>query len=232
MKARVAQSILIVEDDPDVAEALAWNLEREGFEVRKAPDGLQALSEFEASPPDLVILDLMLPGLNGWQLFKAFRKHGEIPIIMLTARVEEADRVAGLEMGADDYVTKPFSMREIIARVRMVLRRAEARSEPEDAPLDAAGVQADPDRREVTADGRAIELSPREFDLLVYLMRHAGRVRSREDIIAAVWHEEEYLDQRTVDVHVRWLRQKIEADPADPRRILTVRGVGYKFASG
>jgi DNA-binding response OmpR family regulator len=228
----VAQNILIVEDDPDVAEALAWNLKREGFAVRKAADGPKALSEFETSPPDLIILDLMLPGLNGWQLFKAFRKDGEVPIIMLTARVEEADRVAGLEMGADDYVTKPFSMREIIARVRMVLRRAEARSEPEDAPLDAAGVQADPDRREVTADGQTVELSPREFDLLVYFMRHAGRVRSREDIIAAVWHEEEYLDQRTVDVHVRWLRQKIEANPAEPQRILTVRGVGYKFAGG
>jgi len=224
------QGILIVEDDPSVSEALAYTLEQEGYAVRTAANGIAALDEFEREAPDLVILDLMLPGLDGWQLFNAFRRQGNVPVIMLTARAEETDRVAGLEMGADDYITKPFSMREVVARVRMVLRRAAGREEEEPQVLEAAGVRLDADSHEVLVDGRAVELSPREFGLLAYLMRHAGRVRSREEIIAAVWDEEEYLDQRTVDVHVRWLRQKIEEDPAAPRRILTVRGVGYKFA--
>jgi len=224
------QHILIVEDDPSVSEALAYTLEQEGFGVHSAADGVNALDEFERAKPDLVILDLMLPGLDGWQLFNAFRKQGDVPVIMLTARAEEADRVAGLEMGADDYVTKPFSMREVVARVRMVLRRAAGRDAGEEGVLQAAGVTVDPGSHEVLVEGEPVELSPREFDLLAYLMRHSGRVRTREEIIAAVWDDEEYLDQRTVDVHVRWLRQKIESDPAAPERIVTVRGVGYKFA--
>ncbi|HUS80838.1 MAG TPA: response regulator transcription factor [Armatimonadota bacterium] len=222
--------ILVVEDDLSVSEALGYTLQQEGFAVRTAADGLSALDLFEARQPDLVILDLMLPGLSGWQLFTAFRRRGDVPVIMLTARAEEADRVAGLEMGAHDYVTKPFSMREVVARVRMVLRRATASGESDGtAVIRAGGVELDPASHEVRVQGRLVELSPREFDLLAYLMRHAGRVRTRDEIIAAVW-DEEYLDRRTVDVHVRWLREKIEADPANPERVLTVRGVGYRFA--
>lgn len=224
------ERILIVEDESSVAAAVAYTLECEGFEVEIAPDGRMALDAFEARPPALVILDLMLPGLSGWQLFSAFRRQADVPIIMLTARAAEADRVAGLEMGADDYVLKPFSMRELVARVRTVLRRSVRveQQEPDDA-LTAGDLRVDLGRHEVSLSGRTLSLSPKEFDLLTYLMRTPGRVRSREEIIAAVWGEEEYLDQRTVDVHIRWLRQKIEADPAAPRRLVTVRGVGYKF---
>ena len=222
--------LLIVEDEPSLAEPLAYALEQEGFAVATASDGRQALDLFEATAPDLVILDLMLPGLSGWQLLPAFRRRREVPIIMLTARAEEADRVAGLEMGADDYVTKPFSTRELIARVRAVLRRREAPASPEEAVLEAAGVRVDLARHEVTVEGGPVLCSPKEYDLLVYLLRHRGRVRSRDDILQAVWGQEAYLDERTVDVHVRWLRKKIEADPAQPRRLLTVRGAGYKFA--
>lgn len=224
------ERILIVEDENSVAEAVAYTLECEGFEVEIAPDGRRALDAFEARPPALVILDLMLPGLSGWQLFNAFRRQADVPVIMLTARAAEADRVAGLEMGADDYVLKPFSMRELVARVRTVLRRSTRaeQQEPDDA-LTAGDLRVDLGSHEVTLSGRPLSLSPKEFDLLTYLMRTPGRVRSREEIIAAVWGEEEYLVQRTVDVHIRWLRQKIEADPAAPRRLVTVRGVGYKF---
>ncbi len=222
------ERILIVEDESSVAEAVSYTLEQEGFETQIARDGREALDAFEAAPPTLVILDLMLPGLSGWQLFTAFRRKRDVPIIMLTARTEEADRVAGLEMGADDYVPKPFSMRELVARVRTVLRRSQRGAE-EDELLQTGDVQVDMGSHEVTVRGEAVALSPKEFDLLTALMRNAGRVRTREEIIASVWGEEEYLDQRTVDVHIRWLRQKIEADPGNPAHLLTVRGVGYKF---
>lgn len=222
------ERILIVEDEGSVAEAVSYTLEQEGFETQIAADGKEALDAFEAAPPSLVILDLMLPGLSGWQLFTAFRRKRDVPIIMLTARTEEADRVAGLEMGADDYVPKPFSMRELVARVRTVLRRSQRGAEEEEL-LQTGDVQVDMGSHEVTVRGEAVALSPKEFDLLTYLMRNAGRVRSREEIIASVWGEEEYIDQRTVDVHIRWLRQKIEADPGNPAHLLTVRGVGYKF---
>lgn len=226
----MSERILIVEDEASVAEAVAYTLEREGFEVEIAGDGKAALNAFEANVPALVILDLMLPGLSGWQLFSAFRRQADVPIIMLTARAEEADRVAGLEMGADDYVLKPFSMRELVARVRTVLRRsARAERQPPDDRLVAGDLCVDLGSHEVTVRGRAVSLSPKEFDLLAYLMGTPGRVRSRDEIIAAVWGDEEYLDQRTVDVHVRWLRQKLEADPAAPRHLMTVRGAGYKF---
>ncbi|MEA3399915.1 MAG: response regulator transcription factor [Armatimonadota bacterium] len=226
----MAQSILIVEDESSVAEAIAYTLAQEGFETEIAADGREALDAFEETPPSLVILDLMLPGLSGWQLFTAFRRQRDVPIIMLTARTEEADRVAGLEMGADDYVPKPFSMRELVARVRTVLRRS-GRGEDEDDTdvLDTGDVKVDMRSHEVTVRGERVTLSPKELGLLTYLMQSAGRVRSRDEIIATVWGEEEYLDQRTVDVHIRWLRQKIEADPADPRHLITIRGVGYKF---
>lgn len=224
------ETILIVEDEGSVAEAIAYTLDQEGFETQIAADGREALDAFEESAPSLVILDLMLPGLSGWQLFTAFRKQRDVPIIMLTARTEEADRVAGLEMGADDYVPKPFSMRELVARVRTILRRS-ARSPDDvlDETLRAGGIMVDVTSHEVTVGGDVVSLSPKEYDLLAYLMRNCGRVRTRDEIIGAVWGEEEYLDQRTVDVHVRWLRQKVEEDPSNPRHLITVRGVGYKF---
>jgi DNA-binding response OmpR family regulator len=229
----MADRILIVEDEISVAEAVAYALEQEGFEASVAADGKSALQLFEQWTPDLVILDLMLPEISGWDLFSAFRRSRNLPVIMLTARVEEPDRVAGLEMGADDYVTKPFSMRELVARVRTVLRRAAEETTPDlTGTISGAGIVLDAERHEVVVDANPVELSPKEFDLLAYLMRHAGRVRARADILQAVWGESEYVDERTVDVHIRWLRKKIEQDPAQPERLVTVRGVGYKFTEG
>jgi DNA-binding response OmpR family regulator len=224
------EKILIVEDERAVADAIAYTLGQEGFETEVATDGREALDAFEQSPPALVILDLMLPGLSGWQLFTAFRRQRDVPVIMLTARTAEADRVAGLEMGADDYVPKPFSMRELVARVRTVLRRS-ARADEGAAPelLAAGDIRVNMGSHEISVRGEPVTLSPREFGLLAYLMQNAGRVRTREEIIDAVWDEEQYLDQRTVDVHMRWLREKVEADPGNPRHLITVRGVGYKF---
>ncbi|MGD9496772.1 MAG: winged helix-turn-helix domain-containing protein [Armatimonadota bacterium] len=226
----MADKILIVEDESSVADAIAYTLGQEGFETEIAADGREALDRFEAGAPALVILDLMLPGLSGWQLFTAFRRRRDVPVIMLTARTEEADRVAGLEMGADDYVPKPFSMRELVARVRTVLRRSARADEDQEVELlETADIRLDTGSHEVTVRGRPVSLTPKEFDLLAYLMRNAGRVRTRDNIIAAVWGDEQYLDQRTVDVHIRWLRRKVEADPANPHHLITVRGVGYKF---
>jgi two-component system response regulator RegX3 len=231
MDGLMAEAILVVEDERSVADAVAYALQREGFEVTVAREGKAALDLFQKAAPDLVILDLMLPGLSGWDLLGAFRRERRVPVIMLTARAEETDRVAGLEMGADDYVTKPFSMRELVARVRAVLRRTSASAETASGEvLEAGGVRVDLDRHEVSVGGKALELSPKEFDLLAYLVRNAGRTRTREQILNAVWGEDAYIDQRTVDVHVRWLRTKIEEDPGKPERLLTVRGVGYKLA--
>jgi DNA-binding response OmpR family regulator len=225
------ERILIVEDESILAEAVAYSLGQEGFETVVVGEGLGALEAFEKDHPDLVVLDLMLPNINGWDLFKAFRKQRpNVPVLMLTARAEEADRVAGLEMGADDYVTKPFSMRELVARVRTVLRRSSGDSDTAPAVLQRGGIRLDAERHEVRVNDRQIALSPKEFALLAYLMRHAGRVRSREDILQTVWGQDSYLDERTVDVHMRWLRTKIESDPGKPQLLLTVRGVGYKFS--
>lgn len=227
----MSERILIVEDEPNLAEAVAYALAQEGFDVDMAGEGRAALEAFEKQSPDLVVLDLMLPHISGWDLFKAFRKQRpSVPVIMLTARAEETDRVAGLEMGADDYVTKPFSMRELVARVRSVLRRGAVAEEVVPAVLHKGGVRLDAEKHEATVHGQPVVLSPKEFALLSYLMRHAGRVRTREEILQTVWGQDAYLDQRTVDVHIRWLRTKIEADPARPQLLLTVRGLGYKFA--
>jgi two-component system response regulator RegX3 len=226
----MGERILIVEDEPTLAEAVAYALEQEGFVTAVAPEGQAALKAFEDDHPDLVVLDLMLPNINGWELFAAFRKQRPgVPVIMLTARAEEADRVAGLEMGADDYVTKPFSMRELAARVRAVLRRRGAEEIAAPLVTQKGGIRLDADRHEVWVSGKSVNLSPKEFALLAYLMRHSGRVRSRDEILRAVWDQDAYLDERTVDVHIRWLRTKIETDPANPQLLLTVRGVGYKF---
>lgn len=226
----MAERVLVVEDDPTLAEAVSYALEQEGFAAPIASEGQAALRAFDEEHPDLVILDLMLPMINGWELFSAFRRRrAHVPIIMLTARADEPDRVAGLEMGADDYVTKPFSMRELMARVRAVLRRATVTDESEPLVTVRGGVRLDAERHECTVDSHLVALSPKEFALLAYLMRYSGRVRNREEILRSVWGQDEYLDERTVDVHIRWLRTKIEIDPAQPRRLITIRGVGYKF---
>lgn len=226
----MAERILIVEDELSVAKAVSYALEQEGFEPHCTADGSRVLTRFKETKPDLVILDLTLPGLNGWELLGALRKQSpRVLVIMLTARDEEPDQVVGLELGADDYITKPFSIRELVARVRAVLRRASGDSEKIPLVLERSGVRLDTEKHEVRVEDRVVALSPKEFALLAYLMRHAGRVRSREDILQSVWGQNAGLDERTVDVHIRWLRTKIEPDPANPLRLLTVRGVGYKY---
>lgn len=225
----MSSDILIIEDDPDIAEAVAYALRQESLRPAVARDGRTGLQMFTASQPDLVILDLMLPGLDGFSVFRAIRHKAATPVIMLTAKVSEADRVAGLELGADDYVTKPFSMRELVARVRGVLRRASATPKQEDEVVSAGDVIVDCGRRRVTVAEREVDLAPREFSLLECLVRNAGRALTRQVLLEQAWGESEYIDHRTVDVHVRWVRQKIEEDPSNPRRLLTVRGVGYRF---
>lgn len=227
----MAEKILIVEDDTGIADSVAYTLRQEGFETAVAYDGPTGLSEALAGHPDLVILDLLLPGMSGLDVFRALRRHANTPIVMLTAKVAESDRVAGIELGADDYITKPFYMRELVARVRMVLRRAPGTvPRPEDEVLTVHDLVVDTAGHTVTVAGREVELTPQEFALLECLARNRGRALTRDVILSQAWGENEYIDPRTVDVHVRWLRRKIETDPSLPRRLLTVRGVGYKLA--
>ncbi|MEW2636312.1 response regulator transcription factor [Streptomyces sp. NPDC048389] len=225
-------SILVVDDDPTVAEVVTGYLERAGFAVDRAADGPQALRLAEGRRPDLVVLDLMLPGMDGLEVCRRLRadEARPVPVIMLTARGDEDDRILGLEVGADDYVTKPFSPRELVLRVESVLRRGgpaagERRAGPE---LAAAGIVLDPAARRAVKDGRELSLTLREFDLLAHLMRHPGRAMGRERLMQEVWGWE-FGDLSTVTVHVRRLRGKIEDDPAQPRLIQTVWGVGYRF---
>ncbi|MYH40988.1 MAG: response regulator transcription factor [Chloroflexi bacterium] len=230
--------VLVVEDDPATREAITYNLERDGHRVLTAADGVAGLDAAREQRPDLLLLDIMLPRLSGLDVCRMLRTEQSVPILLLTARGAEADIVTGLDLGADDYITKPFSMRELRARVAAALRR-DRRPRPEpregDAPtrrgaLAVGGVSLDLDRRTARCDGRDVTLRPREFDLLAYLMRNRGRVLSREQIVAAVWGDAYRGGTRTVDVHIRWLREKLEDDPARPRRIRTARGVGYEFA--
>ena len=226
--------VLIVEDDQTLREVLKYNLSKEGYEVLAAQDGVQALETARSHKPDLVILDIMLPRLTGDEVCRILRNEGTVPILMLTARTEEIDKVVSLELGADDYMTKPFSMRELLARVRAMLRRAdmarrEATAETPAPPIKVADLEIDPGRRLVSRGGLNINLTRMEFALLEFLARNRGQVFSRDRLLERVWGYDYAGDTRTVDVHVRWLRQKIEVDPAHPRRILTVRGVGYKF---
>ena len=221
--------ILIVEDEAALAETLAYNIREEGHEVVLASDGLQGLDLARAQHPDLVILDLMLPKMDGLEVCRLIRRDSDVPIIMLTAKSREVDKVVGLEVGADDYVTKPFSMVEMLARVKAALRRARTRDR-EEPLLKAGGLEMDIPRHTVTIDGREIVLRPREFDLLRLLLANRGRVLDRPTLLERVCGEREYIDQGTIDVHVRRLREKIEADPANPSRIITVRGLGYKYA--
>lgn len=231
------ERILVVEDELSLRETLAYNLKKEGYAVETAGDGRAALEAARRSKPDLLILDVMLPELDGFEVARTLRRETSTPILMLTARDDEIDRVVGLEVGADDYLTKPFSMRELLARVKAQLRRTrlireEIGRSPHEAPhhkLTFDGLVIDETRREVTLDGSPLALKPKEYELLLFLAEHRGQMLSREFILERVWGWDFTGDSRTVDVHIRWLRQKIEMDPSNPERIITVRGGGYRF---
>jgi DNA-binding response OmpR family regulator len=221
--------VMVIEDDPTIAEVVSRYLERDGFDVESVADGLEAVARASSRPPDLMILDLMLPGLDGLEVFRRVRTVSPTPVIMLTARGDESDRVMGLELGADDYVAKPFSPRELMARVRSVLRRASGPAEPTGSDvLEAADLRLDQSAREVRRRDEPISLTVREFDLLAFLMRHPHRVFRREELLEHVWGYT-FGDTSTVTVHVRRLREKVERDPAVPAHIQTVWGVGYRF---
>jgi DNA-binding response OmpR family regulator len=230
--------ILVVDDEISLRETLTYNLEREGYIVTAAGDGEKALELARRNPPDLIILDLMLPGMDGFDFCRALRRESNVPIIILSARDDEFDRVIGLEIGADDYISKPFSMRELLARVKahfrtMKMIRDEAN--PPESQMTGENSAAfgnltiDYHRREIRMDGNPVILKPKVYELLVFFTENLGRVFSRESIIKNVWKWDFTGDSRTVDVHVRWLREKIEADPYNPVRIVTVRGIGYRF---
>ncbi len=224
------ETILVVEDEPSVGEVIQLYLRRAGYSVLWATDGRRALDLLAEQLPALLVLDLMLPGADGWEITRWVRARSDLPIIMLTARGEEMDRIAGLEMGADDYMVKPFSPQELVSRVRAVLRRVRAAgAASSEHALVFDGLKIDPQTRLVTVAGEERELTGREFDLLWLLARHPRQVFSREQLLNRVWGETEYIDPGTVTVHIRRLREKIEADPATPRHLQTVWGVGYKF---
>lgn len=220
--------VLVVEDEDSYREATAYMLRKEGFEVEEAADGAAGLVEFDRGGADLVLLDLMMPGMPGTEVCRQLRSHSNVPIIMVTARDTEIDTVVGLELGADDYVTKPFSHRELVARIRAVLRRGQE-SELLPELVEAGGVRMDVERHEVSVDGQAIRLALKEFELLELLLRNAGRVMTRGQLIDRIWGADYVGDTKTLDVHVKRLRAKIEKDPSVPRLLVTVRGLGYKF---
>ena len=222
--------ILIVEDEPSLAEPLAFLLEREGYETVVAGDGRVALSEFDAGGIDLVLLDLMLPGLPGTEVCRELRTRSSVPIIMLTAKDAEIDIVVGLELGADDYVTKPYSTRELLARIRAVLRRRTDDADAVDETvLEAGPVRMDLERHAVSVDGREVAMPLKEFELLEFLLRNAGRVLTRGQLIDRVWGSDYFGDTKTLDVHIKRIRSKIEPEPSAPQLLVTVRGLGYRF---
>ncbi|MFG1696720.1 response regulator [Nonomuraea sp. NPDC049309] len=222
--------VLVVEDEESFSDALSYMLRKEGFEVSVAATGPEALDTFDRNGADLVLLDLMLPGLPGTEVCRSLRQRSKVPVIMLTAKDSEIDKVVGLELGADDYVTKPFSSRELVARIRAVLRRQGDTSDEMDSAVLAVGpVRMDVDRHVVTVRGEPVQLPLKEFELLEVLLRNAGRVLTRGQLIDRVWGADYVGDTKTLDVHVKRLRAKIESDPSNPRCILTVRGLGYKF---
>ena len=224
------KKILLVDDDPVLVDTLRYRLSQEGFQVLSAGDGVAALESARRDNPDLIVLDLMLPGLDGFDVCRILRKESDTPILMLTARESEVDKVVGLELGADDYLTKPFSLRELIARVRALLRRAGTGEAKEKASvLSSGGVQVDTARREVTCRGEMVTLKPKEYELLAYLLANKGLALSREQLLEKVWGYTYEGDARTVDVHIRWLREKLETDPGHPQLIETMRGFGYRF---
>jgi two-component system response regulator RegX3 len=221
--------ILVVEDEESLSDPLSYMLTKEGFEVSLAATGPEGLDQFDRHGADLVLLDLMLPGLSGTEVCRALRAKSSVPVIMLTAKDSEVDKVVGLELGADDYVTKPYSARELVARIRAVLRR---RGEPDElvtATVEAGPVRLDVDRHVVSVDGSAVPMPLKEFELLELLLRNAGRVLTRGQLIDRVWGSDYVGDTKTLDVHVKRLRAKVEPDPSAPKHIVTVRGLGYKF---
>jgi DNA-binding response OmpR family regulator len=224
-----SKTVLVVEDEVSLASTLSYNLRKNGFNVLSAVDGIEGLQTARRESPDVIVLDLMLPRMDGLEVCRRVRAESDVPILMLTAKGEELDRVVGLEMGADDYLTKPFSMRELMARVRALLRRAGRPHGYDGAQINAGVLELEPRGRTVRKGGAEVALKPKEFDLLFYLARHAGQVFTREQLLENVWGYDFFGGSRTVDVHVRWLREKLEAEPARPKHLLTVRGVGYKF---
>jgi len=229
----MAEKILVVEDEITLSETLVYNLERQGYEVVAALDGHEALRLARSQKPDLILLDLMLPGVDGLEITRILRKESSIPILILTAQGEEIDRVLGLELGADDYMPKPFSMRELLARVKAILRRIQldqvGENKLQQDVIEFDNLRINERKHEVYLDEEPLKLKPKEYDLLLYLCRNAGQVLTRSLILEQVWGWDFSGGTRTVDVHVRWLREKIEADPTNPSRIITVRGVGYRF---
>ena len=228
------ESVLVIEDEENLVEVLRYNLEREGYRVDACLDGAAGLASARVSRPDLIVLDVMLPGLDGFEICRILRRESDVPILFLTARGEEIDKVVGLELGADDYVTKPFSVREVVARVKGMLRRSRAAARegppgPARRIIRAGDLELDLDGHSVTLRGEPLGLKPREFDLLAMLASNQGRALTREQILERVWGPDYYGDTRTVDVHIRWLRGKIQQYPQCPQRIITIRGVGYRF---
>ncbi|MGI8775349.1 MAG: response regulator transcription factor [Actinomycetota bacterium] len=221
--------VLLVEDEDSLAEGLAYQLRREGYDVDHAADGLAALEMFNTSGTDLVLLDLMLPGMSGEDVCKEIRRASRVPIIMLTARDTDVDKIIGLELGADDYITKPFNTRELIARVRAVLRRSDTGASSSRRVLEGGGIRLDPDRFEVTVRGEEVHMPRKEFELLEFLMENSGRVLTREALLDQVWGSDYFGDTRTLDVHIKRLRGKVEPTPHEPRHLITIRGLGYKF---
>ncbi|GAB3743760.1 MULTISPECIES: response regulator transcription factor [Microlunatus] len=220
--------VLVVEDEQTYRETLAYMLRREGFEVVEAADGTEGLAEYDRVGADIVLLDLMMPGLPGTEVCRQLRTRGPVPVIMVTARDSEVDKVVGLELGADDYVTKPFSHRELVARIRAVLRRGQDVELVPDV-VEAGAVRMDVERHEVSVNGERVKLALKEFELLEMLLRNAGRVMTRGQLIDRIWGADYVGDTKTLDVHVKRLRTKIESDPANPKYLITVRGLGYKF---
>ncbi len=226
--------ILVVDDEEPIVDAISYNLKKEGFDVETAGDADECMNRFLSGAPDLVLLDVMLPSGSGLDLCRRLHHHNaSLPVLLLTARAAEADCLRGFDAGADDYVVKPFSMRELMARVHSLLRRSQARADAEvsahPAPLIVDDLVIDGDRREITKDNQPLSLSRKEFDLLHLLAANRGRVFDRQTLLSRVWGEDCYVDDRTVDVHIRWLREKLEPIPARPETLLTVRGIGYKF---
>ena len=221
--------VLLIEDEEGFGEALQYQLQREGYDVDRATDGVAGLELYQRAGADLVLLDLMLPGMAGEDICKEIRRTSNTPIIMLTAKDAELDKIIGLELGADDYVTKPFSSRELVARIKAVLRRGSGGAALSDGILEGGGIRLDPERFEVTVRGDSVHLPRKEFELLELLMDNSGRVLSRDTLIDRVWGSDYFGDSRTLDVHIKRLRAKCEEEPHSPKHLITVRGLGYKF---
>jgi len=229
----MTERILVVEDEVSIRETIAYNLSREGFQVEQAADGNVAIEIARTTKPDALILDIMLPGKDGLEVCRILRKESNVPILMLTARADEIDKIVGLEIGADDYMVKPFSMRELMTRVKALLRRVrlmrEESSDSSHLRLEFGNLTINPASHEVLVDDRPAELRPKAFDLLAFLASHRGQVFSREQLLTEIWGWDYFGESRTVDVHIRWIREAIEPDPSKPVRIMTIHGVGYRF---